>query len=160
MSARAASSLPRATAERCALIASTAPTVEITTAARSASGTSAAGGPSSSLLLKERLNSSSAKPSTTAAIWDGRHTSLHTQLTKLEQDQQTTAAPSRATDSREFRVTTKDPAQCRHAAPRRRIQELTLFLDWKSTRLTSVTNAYFLSRPLLQKHTKNTKPTN
>src|SRR3546814_5137899 len=89
MSARAASSMPRAPAERCAWTASTAPTGAITTAARSASWTSAAGGPSSSLLLQERLNSSSATPSTTAAIWDGRHTSLHTQLTKLEQDQQT-----------------------------------------------------------------------
>src|SRR3546814_8953479 len=121
MSARAASSMPRAPAERCAWTASTAPTGAITTAARSASWTSAAGGPSSSLLLQERLNSSSATPSTTAAIWDGRHTSLHTQLTKLEQDQQTTAAPSRAADSREFRLTTKDPAQGRQAAPRRRI---------------------------------------
>src|SRR3546814_10274700 len=62
------------------------------------------------------------------SIWDGRHTSLHTQLTKLEQDQQTTAAPSRAADSREFRVTTKDPAQGRQAAPRRRIPALSLFL--------------------------------
>src|SRR3546814_6529042 len=59
---------------------------------------------------------------------DRRHIPLHADLTKLEQAQQTTAAPSRAADSREFRVTTKDPAQGRQAAPRRRIPALSLFL--------------------------------
>src|SRR3546814_12503943 len=43
MSARAASSMPRAAAERCAWTASTAPTGATTTAARSASCTSATG---------------------------------------------------------------------------------------------------------------------
>src|SRR3546814_6012494 len=48
--------------------------------------------------------------------------------TKLEQARRANEAPSRAADSREFRVTTKDPAQGRQAAPRRRIPALSLFL--------------------------------
>src|SRR3546814_13677492 len=50
---------------------------------------------------------------------DRRHIPLHANLTKLEQARRANAAPSRAAASREFRVTTKDPAQGRQAAPRR-----------------------------------------
>src|SRR5690606_5005649 len=65
-----------------------------------------------------------------SAICDRQHTRLHANLTKLEQSRSTNAAPSRAADSREFRVTTKDPAQGRQAAPRRRIPALSLFLPF------------------------------
>src|SRR3546814_16314609 len=58
---------------------------------------------------------------------DRRHIPLHANLTKLEQARRANAAPSRAADSREFRVTTKDPAQGRQAAPRRRIPAPSLF---------------------------------
>src|SRR3546814_10308910 len=61
-------------------------------------------------------------------ICDRQHACLHENLTELEQCRRLTAAPSRAADSREFRVTTKDPAQGRQAAPRRRIPALSLFL--------------------------------
>src|SRR3546814_1819488 len=61
-------------------------------------------------------------------ICDRQHACLHENLTELEQCRRLTAAPSRAADSREFRVTTKDPAQGRQAAPRRRLPALSLFL--------------------------------
>src|SRR3546814_17127917 len=61
-------------------------------------------------------------------ICDRQHACLHENLTELEQCRRLTAAPSRAADSREFRVTTKDPAQGRQAAPRRRILALSLSL--------------------------------
>src|SRR3546814_11094224 len=60
-------------------------------------------------------------------ICDRQHACLHENLTELEQCRRLTAAPSRAADNREFRVTTKDQAQGRQAAPRRRIPSLSLF---------------------------------
>src|SRR3546814_2344822 len=61
-------------------------------------------------------------------ICDRQHACLHENLTELEQCRRLTAQPSRAADSREFRVTTKDQAQGRQADPRRRIPAITLFL--------------------------------
>src|SRR3546814_5620920 len=47
---------------------------------------------------------------------DRRHIPLHANLTKLEQARRAKAAPSRAADSREFRVTTKDPRSEEHTS--------------------------------------------
>src|SRR5690606_7203279 len=57
-----------------------------------------------------------------------QHALLHACITKFEQSEPANAAPSRAADSREFRVTTKDPAQGRQTATRRRLPALSLAL--------------------------------